>query len=332
MSQQRAGSLPAPSMTKPPFDRERLLDEWQPLDWTASTLLRGEATRYAAYYGIDFARQLDGVQHSFGYVDSAGFRIACHLLRATGQSRGTLLVGHGYFDHAGLYRHPIGFFLRRGFNVVAFDLPGHGLSSGRPASIDSFSHYQAALKSVLDGMAEARLTAPWHWLAQSTGGAIAMDYLLHTPAEQQPFDKVWLLAPLVWPRGWNKGKYLHALLSPFITSIKRHFAHNSHDDDFLQFLKHEDPLQSRRLPLDWISAWKRWLPGYLASPPCEHSISVIQGEEDGTVDWQRNLPEIKAHFPQASIHRLANARHQLVNESEAYRQQIEGIIGDSLST
>lgn len=306
------------------FDASLIHQSWLPLDWEKPAPIRGEAERYASFYGIDFARQLDDIHHAFGYFDAAGFRIACHLWQPTKRNRGTVLVSHGYFDHVGLYRHLIAYFLKRGFAVVAYDLPGHGLSSGEAASIDNFGQYQAVLSSCIAHMQQ--LPKPWHWLSQSTGGAIAMDYLLHTAEDAQPFDKVWLLAPLVWPFGWGSGKYLHALLSPFVKRIKRRFAINSHDQAFLDFLKYADPLQSRRLSLTWISAWKNWLPSILNASSCAKAITVIQGDEDGTVDWHINLPVIQEKFPSADIHMIPGARHQLVNENTAVREQIIALL------
>jgi lysophospholipase len=257
-----------------PFDIEQIHHHWQSLDWISPRPLTGEERRYAAYYHIDFDQQLDDLRHSFGYFDVESFRIACHLWQPIKRSRGTVLVSHGYFDHVGLYTHQILFLLKRGFTVVAFDLPGHGLSSGEQASIANFSQYQAVLTCCLRKM--QGLPEPWHWLAQSTGGAIAMDFLLHTSEEQRPFNKIWLLAPLVWPFGWRSGKYLHTLLRPFARSLKRRFATNSHDQEFLDFLKHDDPLQSRRLSVTWITAWRKWLPTFLTAPPCNTPITILR--------------------------------------------------------
>lgn len=311
-----------------PFDIAAIRRHWQPLDWQRPTPLTSEERQYAHFYGIDFDQHLADIQHSFGYFDAAGFRLACHLWRPDKRCRGTALVGHGYFDHVGLYRRPVGQLLRLGYAVVAFDLPGHGLSSGETAAIDDFEQYQTVLRTCLDHMQP--LPQPWHWLAQSTGGAIAMDFLLHAEAPV-PFEKVILLAPLVWPVGWRTGKYLHFFLSPFIKTLTRRFATNSHDTAFLDFLAHQDPLQARRLSIVWVTAWRRWLPRLQRAAPSTHPLMVIQGTGDHTVDWQRNLPEITRLFPAATIHRLPEARHQLVNESDVFQQQISALIDACLN-
>jgi alpha-beta hydrolase superfamily lysophospholipase len=87
------------------------------------------------------------------------------------------VVIHGYYDHAGLYRHLIRHLIDRGLAVLAFDLPGHGLSSGAPATIESFDEYVDAFDACLLAL-EDHMPPPWLLLGQSTGGAIAMEWLL----------------------------------------------------------------------------------------------------------------------------------------------------------
>ena len=94
---------------------------------------------FCQYYGMDFYAQ-DALQHSVGTVPSGPFQLAVHSL-ATSAARGNLLLLHGYFDHSGLYGKMIEYGLSRGCNVLIFDLPGHGLSTGEAAVIDDFAAY-----------------------------------------------------------------------------------------------------------------------------------------------------------------------------------------------
>ena len=84
------------------------------------------ARRYAGYYGIDFR---DRAQQHLGRIDVDGFSVATQIWKPP-VARGTLLILHGYYDHMGLYRHLIQWALEQHYAVLAFDLPGHGLSSG----------------------------------------------------------------------------------------------------------------------------------------------------------------------------------------------------------
>ena len=95
---------------------------------------------YFRYYGLDFM----DVPHWFGTFPSDTFTIAAHVFRPVDR-RGTLLVVHGYYDHAGIVRNIIRLGLDSGYCVAAIDLPGHGLSSGPRSSIQDFSQYGRAI-------------------------------------------------------------------------------------------------------------------------------------------------------------------------------------------
>ena len=47
------------------------------------------------------------------------------------EPRGTVVFHHGYGAYARLYLPTLGLLAEEGFNVVALDRPGHGLSDGR---------------------------------------------------------------------------------------------------------------------------------------------------------------------------------------------------------
>ena len=309
-----------------PFDAERIRQSWQPLQWQSPQAISGEALRYAAYYGIDFANRFPDLLHAFGYFEAADHTLAVHAWRPA-NPRGSVLVCHGYFDHVGLFRHVIRHLLELNYAVLAYDLPGHGLSSGPRAAIDDFRIYREVLSQCLANKQNAFPT-PWHVVAQSTGGAIVMDYALHRipGGEPFPFDKVILLAPLVRPANWRYGALLHSLVSPFRDNVKRVFRTNSNDPKFLHFLEHLDPLQSPVLSARWVTALKRWIPDFERLGKVSISPVVIQGDLDETVDWRHNLNVIEDKFASPEIHVLSGARHQLANESEAFRARINRIL------
>ncbi|MBA4723084.1 MAG: alpha/beta hydrolase [Alcanivorax sp.] len=314
-----------------PFSRDAITRSWHPLNWERFAPLDDPSLDYVSYYGIDFAARLPRLEHGFGYFDAAGHTLGIHVWRPP-SPKGSVFVCHGYFDHVGLYGHVIGHLLEKGFAVVAYDLPGHGLSSGPPADIDDFKVYREVLERCLS-LARTHLPKPWHVVAQSTGGAIVMDFLLHHrfDADEAPFDQVILLAPLVRPFKWGTARWLHTLIRPFARSIKRVFTINSGDPDFLDFLENRDPLQPRRLPASWVTALKRWLPGFERAAPVPLSPVVIQGDQDETVDWRYNLDIIRRKFQEPRIHILEGARHQLANEQADYRERIFRIIDDCLN-
>ena len=235
------------------------------------------------------------------------------------EPRGSVLLLHGYYDHMGLYGHVVDWALSRQFAVLACDLPGHGLSSGARASINDFAEYQSALVALIDEARRLELPRPWHLLGQSTGGAILLDYLLRGNPAPEVGETV-LLAPLVRPHAWRQGLWTYRLVKPFVRALPRRFSVNSGDPAFLDFLQ-QDGLQPRELPAQWVGALARWIPQLEAAAPSTRTPLVIQGEQDFTVDWRHNLGVLEAKFARPEVLRLPEARHHLVNETEALRQR-----------
>lgn len=302
------------------FDRAVVVAALPAWNWQAPAAAIGAPGDYARFYGLD--RLAPSARHGIGVLDVAGYRIALQSWRLP-QPRGTVLVLHGYYDHVGIFDHAIAAVLAAGHDVLAFDLPGHGLSSGEPAAIGDFAEYQQVLQAIVRGMGDAALARPWHVLAQSTGGAIFMEYLLANRLDraQAPFAGAALLAPLVRPVNWRINGLVHGVVSPFRDRIARKFATNSHDAEFLHFLRAVDPLQARHLSVRWVGALKRWIPRMEAHAPLDFPLVVVQGDEDGTVDWRHNLRVIREKFPLATIHVIPQGRHQLVNESPEFRER-----------
>jgi alpha-beta hydrolase superfamily lysophospholipase len=267
---------------------------------------------FCHYYGIDFTTRYAAVSHQAGLVSSGDYTLAVHQWCAPA-ARANLLVLHGYFDHTGLFSKLIEWGLAHQCNVLMFDLPGHGLSSGEPAVIDDFGDYSRAIDDVLHAAKLPEL--PLWVMAQSTGCAALVDY---ARKYQWPFAATVLLAPLVRPAGWQWMNPVQRLLNVFTDSIRRTFAVNSSDREFLAFIK-RDPLQCHRVSLRWLAALRRWLSDLQAHDLGVGPALVIQGDADGTVDWRYNLPVIAQLFPGSRIEYIPGAGHQLANESAAIR-------------
>lgn len=260
-----------------------------------------------------------------GQIALHGEQIAVHLFRPP-HPRGSLVIVHGYLDHHGLYHHLIRYGLEQDLNVLCFDLPGHGLSSGVRASIDSFEQYQTLFQALLGKLDDWQLCGPLHLLGQSTGGAIINHFLLTQRAARSPEidGQIVLLAPLVRPARWHGVRLAHALLSPWKATVKREFAPNSHDPVFNAFLA-LDPLQSPVITTAWVGAMKRWLAEFETLPGTSaYQPLLVQGQQDATVDWRYNLPLLQQKFPRLQTLLIPTARHQLANESAPIRSQYLG--------
>ena len=274
---------------------------------------------YLQFYQLNFPHTICQ-KHCAGIFEAANYTIAAqYFLPALSPAKGTVFVLHGYYDHVGLFRHIIQFLLEQGFAVVAYDQPGHGLSSGAQASINHFTEYAEVLQRCLH-LGEAHFPKPWHGLGQSTGAAVLLHGLLIEKISV--LNKIVLLAPLIRPNGWNTGVWSYRLLKSFVKKIPRHFAHNSNDENFVTFCRDQDPLQSRYLSVKWVGAMKEWLECFPVLTATTASALLIQGEADTTVDWRYNTPLIQGKLAGVSIQFIPEAHHHLVNESEALRKPI----------
>lgn len=273
---------------------------------------------YRRFYDLDLGQQFFDVPWRNGYLATQRFAPA-------GAVRGSAVVAHGYYDHVGLYGHLIRHLLQRGLTVLAYDHPGHGLSSGARATIESFDLYVAALDAVLAANQDA-LPTPIHAVGQSMGGAVLTERLMR-PA-RPPFAKTVLLAPLVRPKGWPLARLTLALARPFLKQVPRGAPRNSDDTDFLAFLR-EDPLQTWMLPVQWATALAAWIKRFEAYPPTQQRVFVLQGGRDATVDGPHNLAVLR-HLFEVELKELPSARHHLVNETAAIRRQVEAFLDEHL--
>jgi len=231
-------------------------------------------------------------------------------------------VLHGYYDHAGMLARLIGFLVDGGYAVAAFDLPGHGLSTGARATIGDFAEYVDAL-GVFAAGCRRHLPGPYHFVGHSTGAAVALDHLLS--AGEPAFDKVVLLAPLVRSYGWKLSRVGGAIARPFTDEVPRVFRKNSGDEEFLALVA-GDPLQYRCVPLAWAAALERWNERIEGLAPSDAEVLVIQGTDDTTVDWEHNLDIVRRLLPRATLEVLDGARHHLANESAAIRERVFELI------
>ena len=313
------------------FDPDQLRESLRPLTLGGQPLgATPQQQAYLDHYRIGLDAEYADLRQHMGYLGTPDHEIAVQCWQPSAP-RGTVVIVHGYFDHVGLYGHLIRHLLDQRLAVLGFDLPGHGLSTGEPATIDTFDHYVSALDVCLGSVFE-HLPEPWHVAGQSTGGAIAMQWLMghgHTKATS-PLQKVVLLAPLVRPYGWWFNRFVYLAAKRFVSERPRKFASNSEDPEFLRFLRDHDPLQSRVLPVQWVASMVAWKQRFLRYDPCDIQPLVVQGKQDRTVDWRYNLRIIGRLF-RPRIVLLPPARHQLVNESAEIRAQVFAAITEELA-
>jgi alpha-beta hydrolase superfamily lysophospholipase len=98
---------------------------------------------------------------------------------------GTVLLSHGFGEHRLRYSHVIEAWLKRGLLVLAYDLRGHGASSGQRGHVERFSDYvddASALLDELERLPGASTVAPSVVFGHSFGALISIHLALRNPA------------------------------------------------------------------------------------------------------------------------------------------------------
>jgi len=302
------------------WDRDRLLMDLNKFSFRSKASNKGELLKYYDFYGMNFFSEFEELEQRAGWVDTKDFRIVLQSFIPK-DAKATVFIFHGYYDHVGIYQHLIRVLIQSNYAVVIYDMPGHGLSSGKPTAIQSFEQYQDAMSSCL-AVCKGHVVTPYHCVGQSTGGAVLIDRLIEEREGDKTFDKVVLLAPLIRPKGWESIGYIHTAIKPFFKIWHRSFSTNSSDSSFVNFLKQHDPLQSKWMAVDWISALKEWVPKIENAQQLQKKILIIQGTSDGTVEWRHNIGVLKRLFKELKIAYIEGGKHHLVNESLDKRNSI----------
>ncbi|MGY8869022.1 MAG: alpha/beta hydrolase [Pseudomonadales bacterium] len=264
-----------------------------------------------------------------GIVSCEAYDLVVQHYMQAGASRGTVVLVHGYMDHVGLYSQLISEMLGHGWDVLCYDLPGHGLSTGDSYAIDNFSRYAKQLEQILQ---QQVFHQPCVMVGQSTGGSIILAHqkLFTSKQKTDPVTQRILLAPLIRPAQYHVISWKYALLRFFLKRIRRFHSNNSHDADFLRFIRSEDPLQKQWVAVNWVGAMLEWVDLIEGSQPQSIAITLIQGTDDSTVDWKHNLPELQRLFPDIEVTLVEEGRHHLANEGLPWRRQVFDKISEVL--
>ena len=134
-----------------------------------------------------------------------GIRLRTVRWTKPGSSRGTVAVLHGYSEFVEKYFEVIEELLARGFDVVAMDWRGHGLSERllgdrRKGHIDDFSAYLDDLAALEAQVLALHCPKPWFALGHSMGGA---NLIAQAHAGTSPFQRLILSAPMIDLIGLN---------------------------------------------------------------------------------------------------------------------------------
>jgi len=287
--------------------------EWSVLDITKTTAYNASTEQYFQHFDLN----LKNCTHYYGYFLSSDYKISTHIFKPE-QSFATVFVVHGYLSHTGHMTELIEYLLNMNLTVVAFDLPGHGMSDGSPADINSFSTYSLVIHDFIK-LYGKDLSENWHLIGHSTGSSAIIDYLCNY---ENIFRSVTIVSPLIHSVYWDISKFGEQVFGKIIDTIPRVFRRSSTDKEYLRFIKKNDPLQTRKIPLNWTSSLIKWNVYLQNISPLDDKVFIIQGKKDIIVDWKYNIPFLQSLFPNSQTIYIEKGKHDLFNESDSIKTRV----------
>lgn len=122
------------------------------------------------------------MKHESTHIESApGVRLYTQCWLPEEKPRAVLAIVHGFGEHSDRYGNIVHALLPHGIGVCAFDLRGHGRSSGQRGHIDSWQDFRQDVRAFLDHVRQRVGEVPIFLFGHSMGGLIVLDYALETP-------------------------------------------------------------------------------------------------------------------------------------------------------
>lgn len=248
------------------------------------------------------------------------------FLHTPAAPRATVVVVHGFAEHAGRYGHLARALLAANYAMLAFDVRGHGKSGGRRVFVANYDEYRDDLAEVLK-LAAKEAPQPLFLFGHSQGGLIVLHrvlagvsglrgVLVSNPALA---NKVQVPA---WKSGLAKGasRFAPTLSVPAglpPTDISRDPAEVAAYD--------KDPLNSKDATARWYTEFLRAQLEVLAAPAAQGKLPLLAllGTGDRIIDSSVSAGFFaKVPGGQCQVHTYPGFYHELINEPEADRSKV----------
>ncbi len=106
-----------------------------------------------------------------------------------------IVITHGIMEHSGRYQHIVDFFNNENFDVVTYDLRGHGQSGGDRAHVEKFSDFVSDLQLVFEESIKNNPELPVIFLGHSMGGLISYLHSLQKNSYSEKISGYVILSP-----------------------------------------------------------------------------------------------------------------------------------------
>lgn len=232
-------------------------------------------------------------------------------------SRACICLVHGLGEHSGRYRHVVEYFNQAGFSVGAFDLRGHGRSSGKRGDCKHYSILLDDIQEVLEFVVNEYQNQPCILYGHSFGGNLVLNYALRG---KSPADLLVATSPMLrvaqpvsaWKRAL--GRVLKHVAPGFRLKNGIHLADLSSDPEIGRAYQNDDlshSFVSVRLAYDMIESggWALDHAGSLRQP-----LLLMHGADDHITSQQASAEFAQRAGKLCTFKLWPGMRHELHNE------------------
>lgn len=234
---------------------------------------------------------------------------------------GVLVFVHGVGEHCGRYHHVLDYFAARAFSCFAFDLRGHGRSSGQRGQVGTFDEYDDDLATVMAHVATVAPEPRPVLVGHSMGGLIALRHTLLHPGAQ---SATILSSPALGLSGISATPFFQWLVKLFGAWKPRYGLPSGLGTKWLSrtpgveraYL--DDPLVTGRLTPSWFGAFVEAVrDAHERAPSLVTPLLLMQSGADKIVDskWARRWVE-RAPESLVTLHVWEGFYHEMFNEPE----------------
>lgn len=201
--------------------------------------------------------------------------------------KAVLAVVHGYGEHCARYGFLVDAVVPRGYDVFAYDLRGHGRSSGRRGHVARFGEYLDDTRSFLAEVRRRRPLAPLFLVGHSFGGLIAAALVEQDDAGlaglvlSSPFVGMRLEVP---PRQLKLARFFSRVYPTMAMVNPLRNEDLSHDPDVVAAAA-ADPLNHRVTTTRWAAETAAAMPAALAAAErLRLPLLLLYGDDDPIAD------------------------------------------------
>lgn len=249
-----------------------------------------------------------------------------------------LVVVHGIGEHLGRHKYLVDL-LRDTYNILFFDLRGHGKSDGAQATVEDFDLFISDLGVVIDYLKTEFRAENFSIFGHSMGGLITSAFAQQKEDLYEP-EKIFINAPPVSYPG-VLGKIVGGMSLNFIKKLNRYkggiYLKGLVD---LKGLSHDQTIAENYVndPLNKLSLNTKLLVGMVKcsretfSKPISPSAKMFccVGSSDAVVDPQAVINYFSGVEKNVRLKVIDGAYHEIHNEVEKYQSPYFDYIKESL--